>query len=73
MTEDHNTPYYWVTTWGKGIVRFDPKAQDLSLIHIFVTSWNNRTYTGYSSFDGKWSIEVETPEAGGPYTITISD
>lgn len=21
---------------------------------------------------GKWSIEVETPEAGGPYTITIS-
>lgn len=38
-----------------------------------VTSWNNRTYTGYSSFDGKWSIEVETPEAGGPYTITISD
>lgn len=28
MTEDHNTPYYWVTTWGKGIVRFDPKAQD---------------------------------------------
>ena len=20
--------YYWVTTWGKGIVRFDPKAQD---------------------------------------------
>ena len=28
MTEDHNTPYEWVTTWGKGIVRFDPKAQD---------------------------------------------
>ena len=38
-----------------------------------VTSWNNKTYTGYSSSDGKWDIKVETPEAGGPYTITISD
>lgn len=27
ITEDNNTPYYWITTWGKGIVRFDPEAQ----------------------------------------------
>ena len=38
-----------------------------------VTSWNNKTYTEHSSSDGKWNIKIETPEAGGPYTITISD
>jgi sialate O-acetylesterase len=35
------------------------------------TGWNSvsKTVTGK---DGKWSVILDTPEAGGPYTITIS-
>lgn len=36
-------------------------------------SWNNEKYTVKASADGKFSIEVPTPSAGGPYQITISD
>lgn len=35
------------------------------------TSWNNKTYTTTASADGAWKLNVETGEAGGPYTITI--
>jgi sialate O-acetylesterase len=35
------------------------------------TSWNNRTDTIVSSRDAKWKMMVETPAAGGPYTITL--
>lgn len=37
------------------------------------TSWNNKKYTSQSDADGNWKVKVETPKAGGPYTITISD
>jgi sialate O-acetylesterase len=37
------------------------------------TSWNNRTYTTRSGSDGGWRIKVSTPQAGGPYSILISD
>ena len=37
------------------------------------TSWNARKYTTTAAADGKWRIEVSTPTAGGPYTITIDD
>ena len=39
---------------------------------ISVTAgWNSyaRTITGK---DGKWSVDLKTPEAGGPYTITVA-
>lgn len=36
-------------------------------------SWNNKTYTGKTDKKGNWKIQVETPSAGGPYEITISD
>ncbi|MDE6555599.1 MAG: sialate O-acetylesterase [Duncaniella sp.] len=36
-------------------------------------SWNNLTYTTTADKDGKWNITFPTPEAGGPYTVTISD
>lgn len=37
------------------------------------TGWNGKTYTATAAKDGKWKLAVETPVAGGPYDITISD
>ncbi len=33
--------------------------------------WNNKTYKTISDKAGKWSLKVETPEAGGPYKLTV--
>lgn len=38
-----------------------------------ITSWDNNTYNTVSDASGKWKLQVSTPEAGGPYHITISD
>lgn len=35
------------------------------------TSWNSNGQA-IAGKDGKWSVSLPTPEAGGPYTITIS-
>lgn len=40
---------------------------------IVNTSWNNEEYTTKSDAEGKWRIKVKTPEAGDPYSISISD
>ena len=37
------------------------------------TSWNKKKYPTTTDADGKWKTKVVTPEAGGPYEITISD
>lgn len=37
------------------------------------TSWNNKNYSVKAGNDGNWKLKVATPEAGGPYSITISD
>lgn len=37
------------------------------------TSWNGKTYTTKADKNGKWKQKVQTPSAGGPYDITISD
>jgi sialate O-acetylesterase len=37
------------------------------------TSWNGKNYSTKASSDGSWKLKVETPNAGGPYEITISD
>ncbi|MEY8706540.1 sialate O-acetylesterase [Bacteroides faecichinchillae] len=37
------------------------------------TSWNKKKYTVQADAQGKWKTKVETPVAGGPYTMTISD
>lgn len=37
------------------------------------TSWNGRRYSGKVSNDGSWKIKVNTPAAGGPYELSISD
>ncbi len=36
-------------------------------------SWNGKLYTTQANAAGQWKITVETPGAGGPYEITISD
>lgn len=38
-----------------------------------VPSWNGKSYEAKADRDGKWRLTVETPEAGGPYEIRISD
>lgn len=40
---------------------------------IVTTSWDEKIYTTQSDNEGKWKLKVETPSAGGPYNITISD
>ncbi len=37
------------------------------------TSWDNQTYKVTAGADGKWMVKMKTPQAGGPYQITISD
>lgn len=36
-------------------------------------SWNNRTVEGKIDANGKFSVSLPTPKAGGPFTITVSD
>jgi sialate O-acetylesterase len=37
------------------------------------TSWDKKSYATTSDNKGNWIISINTPEAGGPYQITISD
>ncbi|MDB4584313.1 hypothetical protein N9164_14265 [Draconibacterium sp.] len=37
------------------------------------TSWNKKSYSTKADSDGKWKLKVQTPVAGGPYSIDISD
>jgi sialate O-acetylesterase len=39
---------------------------------IIKTSWDTITYKTTGSSSAKWSRKIKTPEAGGPYTITIN-
>jgi sialate O-acetylesterase len=39
---------------------------------VFITAtWNNNTDSTKTNGAGKWQIMIQTPSAGGPYTITI--
>jgi len=53
-----------VAVWGK--------AAPNTAVRI-KTSWNNKTYSARSGSDGSWMIKVSTPQAGGPFNLTISD
>lgn len=37
------------------------------------TSWNKNTYKAKADKDGRFEVKVQTPEAGGPYTISFRD
>lgn len=36
-----------------------------------VSSWNNQEYKTVANNQAKWEITIKTPEAGGPFTISI--
>lgn len=36
-------------------------------------TWNSKTVSVTAGIDGAWKVKVETPHAGGPYEIFISD
>lgn len=38
-----------------------------------VTSWDKKSYKIKSGNDGAWRLQVKTPAAGGPYSITLDD
>ncbi|MCL1821327.1 MAG: sialate O-acetylesterase [Prolixibacteraceae bacterium] len=37
------------------------------------TSWDKKSYTTHSDVNGNWKLKVQTPVAGGPYEISLSD
>ena len=37
-----------------------------------VSGWDTTSYNTVGSADGKWLISIKTPEAGGPYNVTIN-
>ena len=53
-----------VSLWGK--------AEPGEKIKI-ETSWNGAKYQVKTGAEGRWSVQVATGSAGGPYTITFSD
>ena len=40
---------------------------------MVTTSWNKKKYSTTTGSNGKWTLKVATPAAGGPYEITISN
>ena len=48
------------------------KAEPNATITV-TTSWNKATYTTQADQEGKWSVKVRTPKAGGPYSMTINE
>lgn len=54
------------------VVKLWGEASPLSTVKITV-SWDSNTYETAVGKDGQWSQDVVTTEAGGPYSITISD
>lgn len=53
-----------VKLWGKANKKTNVKI---------ITSWNEKVYNTNSDERGNWEIEINTPVAGGPYEISISD
>ena len=53
-----------VLIWGKSDTKQSVNIQP---------SWSNKIVTVTTEADGSWKARVETPSAGGPYQITISD
>jgi len=56
----------------KSVQLFWGKADNNRKVTV-TTSWNNKKYITTSDKEGKWSVKITTPEAGGPYRIDVSD
>ena len=48
------------------------EAKPMKTVKI-TTSWDGKTYETLSDKEGKWKLSVRTPEAGGPYELTLTD
>ena len=40
---------------------------------LFQTTWTHKTLTAIADAGGRWSLDIATPKAGGPYRMTFSD
>ena len=40
---------------------------------VFQTTWTRKTLTATADAAGRWSMDIVTPKAGGPYRMTFSD
>lgn len=36
-------------------------------------SWSKHDYKATAGNDGRWMLEIDTPKAGGPYSLTVSE
>lgn len=48
-------------------------AADVNKEIVIKTSWDNKSHTAYSDINGDWTLQINTPIAGGPYQITLDD
>lgn len=53
-----------MTFWGK--------ANRNAQVRV-MPGWTEQVYTTKADAEGKWSVNVRTPEAGGPYDIVFTD
>ena len=53
-----------VALWG-----WAKKSSDVTV----TTSWNKKVHKTKADATGAWKVKVQTPVAGGPYSITLSD
>lgn len=53
-----------VNVWGQ--------ARAGAVVNV-TTSWNKERYKTKADSNGDWSVKIRTTEAGGPYTMTVSD
>ncbi len=45
---------------------------DIGTTVIVTSSWNGKSYSVKAGKDGVWKAMIETPEAGGPYMLTVT-
>lgn len=36
-------------------------------------SWDDKTYVAHTDAQGQWKLDLHTPSAGGPYSLTLDD
>ena len=53
-------------------VNFWGEASPRSRVRV-TASWDGRTHETRADASGRWALKLPTGEAGGPYTVTLSD
>ncbi|EOS01151.1 hypothetical protein C799_03005 [Bacteroides thetaiotaomicron dnLKV9] len=68
MLKDAKTPYYWIGTWGNGIIRFDPKEKDIDRMFVPQPATNN-----YNDLDKKRISSIAQDNIKHNLWITTTD